>query len=666
MMFSKLRPSSALTGSHADSEYVLLTKLSLRNAKRQARDYLVYFITLVMSAALMYAFNNLIFSEEVQILAINISALPLIIVFASIVVVCIIGWLVSYTTGFMLQRRSREFGTYILIGLENEQVARLFLLENLVVGGFALIAGIPLGSFLFQAMRAIILAMFGMTYAFAFSISPKAALLAILYFMLIFLSAQRKSRKSIRSMKIYDLIYFEKHHEDIVIQTSRKRRRIFTASLVLGFVGTLLLLMGNMLLGVIGAGCIIAFLYGFFLSFASGVPAFFAKRPARKYQGQTLLVFRTLTAKLATVGTLMATISLLFTAVLISEGTGQCFNALFWGRAEWYAFDLFISIKSEAQDHAPYLDYIESSIPVQESRIYSIYLNDNAQVLDYIDKQTEYYHSFSEDTLMKYSDYAALRKIMGYPPAALEPGSYLVHCMPFLEKMMQEYDNPVAIGDRNLTPCGVYTEPFTQTFDSGNGCQYLLVVPDEVLAGCTVSHRIYAARTCEPVSEEQFQALQRIQNDTNRPDYDWLCAKSQEEAEAASCTVLFVFPLYYLALILTMTAAAILTIQQLAESDRYRKQFALLKKLGMSRSEMTRALRGQFVIYYAMPAIPPVLIGVPFVYNLGNEVEPGTLFGFNSPLYIVLSTLILFFIIYAVYIVLAYTGLKRNVLPEQE
>ena len=37
-----------------------------------------------------------------------------------------IGWLVQYTTGFMFARRSREFGTYVLIGLENNQVARLF------------------------------------------------------------------------------------------------------------------------------------------------------------------------------------------------------------------------------------------------------------------------------------------------------------------------------------------------------------------------------------------------------------------------------------------------------------------------------------------------------------------------------------------------------------
>ena len=119
-------------------------KLSLRNARRQARDYLVYFATIVMIAALIYAFNGLIFSQELQSLAVQMRTLPMMIVLASAVVIAIISWLVSYTINFMLARRSREFGLYVLIGLENGQVARLFFLENFVVGGCALGLGLSL------------------------------------------------------------------------------------------------------------------------------------------------------------------------------------------------------------------------------------------------------------------------------------------------------------------------------------------------------------------------------------------------------------------------------------------------------------------------------------------------------------------------------------------
>ena len=122
---------------------VTLSKLSLRNAKRQAKDYLVYFVTVVMAAGLIYAFNGLVFSKEVLELSASMSNLPAAIVFASIVVVCIIGWLVHYTTGFMLTKRSRELGTYILIGLEPKQVTRLFLMENLIIGSAALVCASP-------------------------------------------------------------------------------------------------------------------------------------------------------------------------------------------------------------------------------------------------------------------------------------------------------------------------------------------------------------------------------------------------------------------------------------------------------------------------------------------------------------------------------------------
>ena len=160
---------------------VTLFKLSLRNARRQARDYLVYFVTIVMAAALVYAFNGLVFSQEIRTLSSLLDSMPLMIVLASAVVVCIIGWLVQYTTGFMLERRSRELGTYILIGLENRQVARLFLLENLAIGAVALVLGTLLGNLIFQVLRAVTLSLFHVGYTFSFAFSLKAIGLTLFY-----------------------------------------------------------------------------------------------------------------------------------------------------------------------------------------------------------------------------------------------------------------------------------------------------------------------------------------------------------------------------------------------------------------------------------------------------------------------------------------------------
>ena len=113
-----------------------------------------------------------------------------------------------------------------------------------------------------------------------------------------------------------------------------------------------------------------------------------------------------------------------------------------------------------------------------------------------------------------------------------------------------------------------------------------------------------------------------------------------------------------------MTAATILTIQQLSETDRYRRQFALLRKLGMAQREMAQALGHQFAIYYVMPAVPPELIAAPIIFHFAQIPEPGVMVGMNSPGIIVTISLGIFFLIYVIYILLAYTSLKRNVLPK--
>lgn len=187
-----------------------LSKLSLRNARRQAGDYLIYLVTVILSAALIHAFNGLVFSQELLTLSSFMESLPVFIIMASILVIAVTGWLIHYVTAFMLTRRSRELGTYILIGLEPGQVARLFFLENLAVGGVALGLGLLLGNLIFQVLRAVTLSLFHAPYTFSLAIPPKAVALTFVYFAAIYLLVLWKSRKRIRTMNIHDLIYYEK------------------------------------------------------------------------------------------------------------------------------------------------------------------------------------------------------------------------------------------------------------------------------------------------------------------------------------------------------------------------------------------------------------------------------------------------------------------------
>lgn len=253
------------------------------------------------------------------------------------------------------------------------------------------------------------------------------------------------------------------------------------------------------------------------------------------------------------------------------------------------------------------------------------------------------------------------KKIAGF----LELGQYLIHCMTYLEDALKACQEPLTLGEAALLSGGVHTERLSQGGGLTNGRGYVLVAPDEAVEGLAVHHKSYAARTVQPVPYGCFYELtdlmDRVWAQTGFEDH--ITTQANEEAEVASQTALIVFPMYYLTLALMMTAATILTIQQLSETGRYRSQFALLRKLGMNRREMARALRTQFVIYYALPALPPLLIGIPFIFNLAGLPEPGVMVGMSSPAAITVISLGIFAAIYAVYILLAYTSLKRDVLP---
>lgn len=651
---------------------VTLCKLSLRNARRQARDYLVYFVTVILSAALIHAFNGLVFSQELRALSSFMSSLPLITVLVSAVVIAIMGWLIRYIMNFMLSRRSRELGTYILIGLENGQVAQLFFLENLATGAAALSVGLLLGGLFFQILRAVTLSLFHMPYTFRLSASPKAVALTIAYFAVIYLLALRSCGKRLRRMQICELLSYDRRGEEEAIQSSRGRRRVFTVSIASGILGTLLLLSGSLLMGIMGAALVMFFLYGFFLSFSSGVPAYFNARPGKKYGTHTLLVFRTLSFKLGTMGMTMATISLLFTGTIVSEGTGMLFGVLFQSRVEGTTCcDIFIGTTDGAPaDFGPYLDYIEENIPLRGSRQYRLYQGETRQMTDYLLERTDYYAYYAYDPLMAYSDYAALRAMLGYPEAPAEPGRYIIHCMAYLEDALEDYDTSVSVGGATLSPGAIYTESFSQKLWDGNGRGFLLVVPDEFLSSRPVSHSVYAAMTLEPLSEADYDRLRDIHDGAGEDsgqgharDSYFLLAKDAVAREYASVSATTIFPLFYLALVLTLVSATILTVQQLSQGPRLARQFGLLEKLGMDRREMARTLRRQLAVYYAMPAVPPLLIGIPLLVAMGHSFEPGAISGDWQLAGILGVTLGLFFLIYLVYILTAYSSLKRSVLP---
>ena len=94
----------------------MLNKLAFRNARRSMRDYLIYLVTMTIISALMLAFNSLIFSRDLKALyAQGGGIMAAMLCLVTFFLIFIIAWLFHYMIRFMLEKGSREFGTYLLM-----------------------------------------------------------------------------------------------------------------------------------------------------------------------------------------------------------------------------------------------------------------------------------------------------------------------------------------------------------------------------------------------------------------------------------------------------------------------------------------------------------------------------------------------------------------------
>lgn len=174
----------------------MYAKLSFRNAKRSAGDYLLYITTLIVLSALMM-FSNLLATASSQN-GLQASSVPLII---SMVMVA----LLSYINGYMLRRRAKEFATYILLGMKKNKIAAVFFGESLLLGLVGLFVGVVLGSLCFLGALSFLSAWFPITESFS-TIFGTAARDSFLYFIAIQVLSLLSCLYKVRKMQVGSLM----------------------------------------------------------------------------------------------------------------------------------------------------------------------------------------------------------------------------------------------------------------------------------------------------------------------------------------------------------------------------------------------------------------------------------------------------------------------------
>ena len=204
---------------------MMLFKLSARNLRKSMRDYMIYFATLILGVAIFYVFNALgsqtimmkVSKNTADIIRLMNSTLSVVSVFVSFV----LGFLIVYASNFLMKRRKKEFGIYMLLGMGKRDISLIILFETVLIGMISLAAGLMLGIAASQGMSILVANMFEADMTkFRFIVSVSSILKTIAYFIVMYIVVLVMDTIVVGKAKLINLIHAGRKSEKNVAKKS--------------------------------------------------------------------------------------------------------------------------------------------------------------------------------------------------------------------------------------------------------------------------------------------------------------------------------------------------------------------------------------------------------------------------------------------------------------
>lgn len=598
----------------------MLCKLAFRNVKRQIGNELIYFMTVAITVAFMFAIDQVLFNQTLYDYAVGRDLqggmIGLIVLISAVV-----AFMLSYASAFMLRLRRREFGVYLTCGMTRVDVLRLFLTENLLICIVALAVGMLFGLFLYQGLMGMVSMMLEAEFTAA-SYSVKGTWFTIVLVFLVFLVSCLLAARYLYRVTIHELV---------------KGRQTRVKSVRFPFVWTVLTIGGaaGMAAAVIGMrSWVRAYLSGastmlpllerlfllfgslilFHFSLAHSLMALLLKRKRLRSRGTNTFLFRQLSASLHTNAAMMGMIACLLAIAVIG------LDAVFMERlgaearlAVFCPYDLHYIISYDQDDRSgrPGLEeakeIVERYTAIEKTISYTFYADGGHALYDHTQFSGEGYAGI-QDSYVAVSEFNALITPLGYDAVELSD-SFLVVADVSAAAQFHDQGMTITLNGREYHMAGVRTDYPDFMF------RYLYaVVPDEAVEGMAAQqyHEVYELKK----NDFDAHALERdlsyaVEYGGRQSDSsDFIIKEYERREENARVAFLSVSAMFAAGVLLCMGMAllALKTLTGLAEDkERYR----VLSLIGVGMRDLRRVLFRQTFFFFIFPLILPLVCGIP-------------------------------------------------------
>ena len=663
-------------------------KLIIKNVRKNIRDYMIYFSTLMISVSVFYAFNSIsdqpAFSEMGMTKTLLYDQLGILLSTLTVLIAVVLAFLIIYANQFLLKRRKKELGLYMVLGMKKGRISRIFVGETFCVGVIALVTGLCLGVALSQGISLVALKLFAIDMSkFQLVFSVGAFQKTAQCFAVIFLLVMTFNVWSVSSVQLIDLLTAGRKNE-----TSQNRSRLL--AILLFFVSLACILSSGMMFyrnGILPsrenrsfqvAGILLV--AGTFLFFYSLSTVFVQVLRANSnvyLKGLNTFLVRQVGSKIRTNYFIMTIVCGLLTvticAVSVGVSTALAMNELS-GSATPYDLNVLSNVSmdgdssileylaSKDADLSGYAENMEQiSIYEADFTYGSLFEGQNVELWP-IDEGI----SDSGVSVLAVSDFNRALAMQGKEPVALTENQYLLNCnykgtFQYVEEALESHADLVLAGIPLQRASDTVLEETYFMTSVGNNDRGTLIVPDAVVHSLTKDVNVLLVQyRPDADSDAVLQKMIPIGlDDTHGYRY---AEKNMMYDMFYGLNALISFLCCYIGLIFLLICAALLALKQLTETTDNIYRYGLLQKLGAKKEQINRALLSQTAIFFAAPLavagiFSAVLMGkaMEIVEEFMN-IHISTNLGF---------TVVLFLVVYGSYFLATYLSCKRMVIEHQ-
>lgn len=651
----------------------MLFKLSIKNMKKSFKDYAIYFITLVLGVAIFYMFNSLDSQESMlqvskstkQIIKLMIEMLSMVSVFVAV----ILGLLIVYANNFLINRRKKEFGIYMTLGMSKRQISKIIFLETIFVGIISLVVGLVCGVFISQFMSILVGKLFQADMSrFEFVFSKTACIKTCVFFAIMYLAVMIFNTFTISRYKLINLLTAIKKNETVKMKNSFICIIVFAIAVgILSYcyykvsagyntLRTIKDILPIILMGIISTVLVFWSMSGFVLKLVQANKNIYLK-------GTNLFVLRQMHNKINTTVISISVICLmLFVTITILSTALSLRNTMEKSLREMTPVDINLykvanlpekitrygkeivytdmqreNSKSSVGTSLKDVGYDMSKLKdVEEISTYAI--NDitlkttlGSALEEALNKYPMMRYETVE-TIIRVSDYNRIAKLYNIEEYSLNDNEYIILCnfdnISEIRNRALKANVKININGKDYVPkypeCkDGFIEISTSHTNSG-----IILVPDSCELKENQREKWFLVGNYNAETEEEIEAIEKdfASDESGLTErllaegvvIDGMTKINLTESSVGLATIV-VFIAIYLGIIFLIASSAILALKQLTESSDNRQRYIILRKIGCDEKMINSSLFKQIGIFFMLPLIIAIIhsiFGIQFGINV--------------------------------------------------